>query len=142
MREECKAGIEQGARARAYDEDFAGRKSISQSAQSEAHGSQNEAELHCTGEQTDPGNAYTPGAHEIRGRTVGTEPERCAEQLCDCYSRDWVGAHDFGGSVHAGNTTVNPTLRRRVRSSRRASIRRSASLLPRSGYFIVCLPPA
>src|SRR5215467_2407902 len=103
MREQRKAGIEQSARARAHDEDFAGRKAISQSAQGEAHGSENEAELHSIGEQADPGNAYTPGAHEIRGRTVGTEPERCAEQLCDCYSRDWVRAHDFDGSVLVGD---------------------------------------
>src|SRR5215831_3430736 len=95
MREERKEGIKEGARAGAHNEDFARRKAISQSAQGEAHGSENETELYCIGEQTDPGNAYAPGAHKIRGRTVGTEPERCAEQLCDCYSRDWVGAHDF-----------------------------------------------
>src|SRR5215472_15252365 len=102
MREERKARIEQGARARAHDEDFAGRKAIRQSAQGEAHGSENEAELYCTGEQADPGNAHTPGAHEVRRRTVGTEPERCTEQLRDCYSRGWVGAHDFNESVLVG----------------------------------------
>src|SRR5215471_2996501 len=99
MREQRKAGIEQSAQARAHDENFAGRKAISQSAQGEAHGSENEAELYRIGEQPDPGNAYTPSAHEIGGRTVGAEPERCAEQLCDCYSRDWIGAQDFDGSV-------------------------------------------
>src|SRR5215475_11817321 len=139
MREQRKAGIEQGARARAHDEDSAGRKAISQSAQGEAHGSENEAELYCIGEQTDPGNAYTPGAHEIGCRTVGTEPKRCAEQLCHCYSRDWVGAHDFDGPFSLWNTNckfdvawTGWIVSRRLHTAERITAGKVE-------YFIVCL---
>src|ERR1700722_16103004 len=64
-RQPREAGIEGCAQKSANREDSAGGKSVCESAERKNQRTENEAQLNCAGENSDVGNARTPGSAQI-----------------------------------------------------------------------------
>ena len=90
MREEGEPCIGQRAQHRAQRKDPAGVITVGQAGEGESEGADDEPQLDSVGQQADPGNADVPGARQIIGGAVRTEPQGRAEQL----------RHDDDGNRH------------------------------------------